>query len=69
MNRGPGRIERAIRALMAANPDLAFTTNRADLESYQTAHFHVYRLRQKTVMAVFDQSFWLPSSRALGWRW
>ena len=27
MSRGPGRIERTIRALMAANPDLAFTTD------------------------------------------
>jgi hypothetical protein len=27
MSRGPGRIERTIRALMVANPDLAFTTD------------------------------------------
>ena len=43
MSRGPGRIERAIRALFDANPDAAFTTDdlcRACYPARRVEHKH-----------------------------
>src|SRR5262249_25652816 len=52
MSRGPGRIERAIRELFDANPDLAFVTDELCLNCYPALVRHWNIKRQHRVAVV-----------------
>ena len=73
MSRGPGRIERAIRELFDAHPDLAFVTDELAEHCYPDAgpierkhQVAVLRAAQKVVANDPDWTVWLISGMGTG---